>query len=80
MTMLLFLFYPRKLQLKFGQNWVSSRWNVAFVDVVAVIVVQDDVIVGLKSDGNNWDIAGGGGGGDCGVVKFMSNPSLVMLS
>ena len=34
----LVLYYPRNLPLKFGQNRVSNRRNVAFVVVVVVIV------------------------------------------
>ena len=39
MMMLVFLFYPRNLPLKFGQSRVSNRLNVAFVLVVIIVVV-----------------------------------------
>ena len=32
------MFYPRNLPIKFGQNWVSNRLNVAFVVLVTVVV------------------------------------------
>ena len=45
----LFLFYPRNLQ-----NWVSNRWNVAFV---VVVVVVDFTTLPLKFRvRNSWDI------------------------
>ena len=42
---LLLLFYPRNLPIKFGQNWVSNRLNVAFVILVIVVVVFVNFVV-----------------------------------
>ena len=36
---------PRNLPLKFGQNWVSIRWNVIDVVVVAAVIVVVIIIV-----------------------------------
>ena len=47
----LLLFFPRNLPIKFGQNWVSNRLNVAFV--VLVIVVVHVVVVMVVVDPTN---------------------------
>ena len=39
---------PRNLPLKFDQNWVSNRWNIAFVVILVVVVVDDDDVVILS--------------------------------
>ena len=42
------LFFPRNLPLKFRQNWMKNRLNVAFVvdvDIVVVVVVYVHVVV-----------------------------------
>ena len=47
MMMLLFWFwfYPGNPPLKFSQNWLSNRRNVAFVVVVVIVIVVAVVVV-----------------------------------
>ena len=47
------VFYPRNLPLKFGQNRVSNKSNVAFVFVCVVVVIVHIVVVIVVVDFKN---------------------------
>ena len=47
------VFYPRNLPLKFGQNRVSNKSNVAFVFVCVVVVIVHIVVVIVVVDFTN---------------------------